>query len=335
MLTDSYDPGAATGIGSCEQAMDTVMRMRTAVEAQGQRLRGIGVTFSGDAAAPAALLLEALTDAGFDNVVAVRFRHAAEALPGDAEQAAVCLIEPGLATVLMASADDEDVPAVHQREIEPAAPDDEVIEWLATVFPADGPRPGTLIVSGPAAGLGALAARIEARLGLPVTAEAGAQLALARGAAQALGPDGEVSPELAEALTQPATPAQPGAAMARRWPLSYASALVMLVAGVLSFVVSLALALSLQLTAAAEAPSPQAAPQPVRAPRVAPIAPVAAPSLRPAAPPQQAPAPPEAVESVAEAPPPAAPSGAARDEPAAPPTEPEPAEPAGYPAALG
>ena len=46
----------------------------------GHRLHSIGVTWSEDANAEASLLLESLSESGFDNVIAVRFPEATEAL---------------------------------------------------------------------------------------------------------------------------------------------------------------------------------------------------------------------------------------------------------------
>lgn len=68
--------GVTAGNAS-EQATATVQHVQTLVEAQGERLRGVGVTWSDDATVEAALLLESLAVAGIDNVVPVRFDQAA------------------------------------------------------------------------------------------------------------------------------------------------------------------------------------------------------------------------------------------------------------------
>jgi hypothetical protein len=121
VLADARDADGATlagaeftvqprrdGVGAVNasaQAAAAVLRVHTLVEAQGERLRGIGVTWSADAAAQSALLLESLTGAGFDNVVPVRFHQAAESLTEGATEAdaqlalargAALALEPGL-----------------------------------------------------------------------------------------------------------------------------------------------------------------------------------------------------------------------------------------------
>lgn len=271
--------GGLETVNASEEAAAAVVRLRTAMEAQGQRLHGIGVTWSGDAAAEAALLFESLTDAGFDNVVPVRFRQAAEALPGGlSEHAALCLIEPGRATMLMMDGCQADVPGVNQHEIDDA---DDVLNWLSTLFTAGGRRPPVLILSGSYDDLDALAGRAEATLGFPVVAETGAQLALARGAALAVEPGAEFGDEPVPAPPEAAVPGEPPVGQARPRPLTYAGALTMLVVGVLTFVVSLSITLSLQL-----APETQVrASEPVAKSQAIPNAPVAAPVSEVAAPP--------------------------------------------------
>nr|WP_245604924.1 hypothetical protein [Mycobacterium genavense] len=56
------------------------MRVDAQTTAGDHHLRVVGVTWTDEAAAQAALLLEALTDAGFDNVVPVRLLEAVETL---------------------------------------------------------------------------------------------------------------------------------------------------------------------------------------------------------------------------------------------------------------
>ncbi len=251
-------PAGGTGAGNVSaQVAAAVLRLQDALEMQGRRLHGVGVTWSGEAAAEAALLLESLSGAGFDNVVPVRFHQAAESLadgvdaPGASEQAAVCIIEQGSATVVLPDGGDG-VPSVSEREF---SGDDELSDWLATFFTADSRRPESLVVAGSDTELDAVAARLEARLSLPVVAEAEAQLSLARGAALALDPGAA----LAEARRDAAPALDRGIGAAPSRPLSYTGALTMLVAGVVTFVVSLSLTLSLQLTPAKDQPPVQRA----------------------------------------------------------------------------
>lgn len=90
--------GGVDAVNASEQAAAAVLRVQTMVETQGERLRGVGVTWSADAVAEAALLVESLTDAGFDNVLPVRFDQAAESLTGGsaepAEPSAPAAAEP-------------------------------------------------------------------------------------------------------------------------------------------------------------------------------------------------------------------------------------------------
>ncbi len=238
-----------TGNASAEAAA-AVLQLRTLVEAQGLRLRGVGVTWSADAAAEAALLLESLTDAELDNVVPVRFRQAAESLTDglDAaeqpEHAAVCVIEPDMVTVLRHHTGDGTAPTV-TRHVDS---NDALTDWLRTLFSATDRRPGTLIICGPDAdGLDELAAELEGELGLPVVVAADPQRALAHGAALALEPGAEFAgAELHDAARSDSTVDDVDRVDPRT--LSYAGALAMLVAGVLTFVVSLSMALSLQFT---------------------------------------------------------------------------------------
>lgn len=162
---DEFAVGASVRAGNAaERATAAVLQTRAAAGANGQRLHAIGVTWSDDAAVDAALLLESLTDAGFDNVVQVR-----------ASQAAAALTRP-----------------VNKSR---------------------------------------------------------APLAFAHGAAQASTLDAEFLDE------QPVQP-HPVAHHSRSRPLSYVGAVTMLVAGVLSFVISLSLAVGLQL--APDRPGPSA-----------------------------------------------------------------------------
>lgn len=214
VLADGYDGGAAAlasaeftvqpgpnrigAVNAAEQTAAAVLQVQTMLTARGERLHGIGVTWSADAAVAAALLVECLTDAGFDNVVPVRLHQAA----------------------------------------------------------ADGftePEP---------------------------------QLALARGAAQALQPSRELSGISADAppddlptLGQPSDPV-------RSRTVSYAGALAMLAAGSVGFVVSLSIALSVQLNPAKDAQP--AHHQVATAPVVSPTAPIVTPAAAHAAAPSAA-----------------------------------------------
>ena len=91
-------------VSTAEQVADEVLRVEALASASDRRLRVIGVTWNDEASAQAALLLEALTDAGFDNVVPVRYLEAVETLARAIapvigyEQTAVCILEHEWAT---------------------------------------------------------------------------------------------------------------------------------------------------------------------------------------------------------------------------------------------
>jgi len=225
-------------------------RVCTMAAARGERLHGVGVTWSDDAAVAAALLIEALADAGFDNVMPVRFSEAAASLSGGVgrrgDRTAVCVIEPGLATlVLLDSSGDED-PIATTSVIGGI---DDVRGWLADAFASGGHRPDVLLVAGSMRGMDRLGRRLESTLKVPVFVQTGAQQALARGAALALAshPDLTGAP-IEEGPTSLAT------GSVRPRSLAYAGALTMLAGGAVMFVASLSAALSLQLSPAKELP---------------------------------------------------------------------------------
>ena len=99
-------------VSTAEQVADEVLRVEALAGASDHRLRVVGVTWNDDASAEAALLLEALTDAGFDNVVPVRYLEAVETLAQAIapvigyEQTAVCILEHDWANVVMVDAHD-------------------------------------------------------------------------------------------------------------------------------------------------------------------------------------------------------------------------------------
>ncbi|HET9877553.1 MAG TPA: hypothetical protein VFQ37_17640 [Mycobacterium sp.] len=251
-LTVGRHCGGGDSANTSEQAAAAVLCLQAMVEERGQRLRGVGVTWSGDAAAEAALLLESLTEAGLDNVVPVRFRQAAESLTGAvgpiarSDQIAACIVEPGMATVVMMDGCGDDAAGTAQHATEG---EDDLTSWLTRLFTPEGWWPGALVVAGSGTALDKLAARLGSTLAIPVFAQTGAHLALAHGAALALAP----CAEFAETPLDGA-PVDFDRGPVRSRTLSYAGALTMLVAGVLTFVVSLSTALSLQLIPAKELP---------------------------------------------------------------------------------
>lgn len=291
----------ATAISTSEYVAGAMSRTRAM--ANGRQPHTIGVTWSDNSQLEASLVLSSLTDAGFDNVVAVRSPEAGEALArgiGRAvgyQQTAVCVIEPGSVFVSLVDTDDHVVDTVTFDENTKRS----LIGWLSSVFDANEWRPECLILVGPDADLTGLAKRLEHNLRIPVFAPPEAELALARGAA------------LASAQNPVSAYGDYGESQGRRsWPLPYAAALTMLVVGVLAFVVSVSLVAGMKLTGNTKPGATSAgesAAKPTTPPAVAQVAP-------PAAPPHVAPAPPpEAVPAL-------------QPEPAAVPTAAQPASPA-------
>jgi hypothetical protein len=233
-------------VDNAEQVTAAVLQTRAMVDARAQRLHAVGVTWSEDAAADAALLLESLTDAGLDNVVPIRFLRAAESLTRGigpvigSEKAAVCFIEDCSATLVMVG----NAGGRAQTAITQAIDDDGLIGWLTTMCREPDWRPDGLVVagSGSTANLDVVARRLETTLVIPVFTQTGGQLALARGAASAATPSAEFS-------DAPPTeaPGARGGAHRRSRPLAYAGGVAMLAAGAVTFVVSLSLAVGLQL----------------------------------------------------------------------------------------
>jgi hypothetical protein len=288
---DLQQDGGPTAARAAEQVADAVTRTK-AIEHRGvHRLHSIGVTWSGEATTEASLLLESLTQSGFDNVVPVRLPEASEALArgiGHAvgyDNTAVCVIERDTAIVLV----DTDY-GVMQTSANDLVDSEDMIRWLNATFAREGAHPEALCVVGSFSDRDALISRLEAALSLPVFAPADTELALARGAALASAANGVFThAEVTE------DPIYDTAADGHRWPLSHMGLLFTLVAGVLTFVVSLSLAVSLQLapgrnSGQAEArqvsntsPAPPAVVKPVPPPPAA--------VQLPAADPPQAPAP--------------------------------------------
>ena len=275
-----HDRGLVSAINTSEKAAAAVLRTEAIATARGHRLHSIGVTWSEDANTEASLLLESLSESGFDNVVAVRLPEATEALArGIAsvighEITAVCVIEPDAVVVLVVDTADGAVQTAVNHAV---TTDVDLARWLSAIFVQADWRPEALVLVGSCSGLDAITPHLEDVLAVPVFVPAEAQLALARGAAiaSAHGPEfflDESGEDTGRVHTMPR----------RSWPMShFGAAGVMLGVGVVTFVVSGSLAIGLQLTSGegantAEKPSAantSEAPAAVKAVRPAPVAP--------------------------------------------------------------
>jgi hypothetical protein len=242
-------------VSTAEQVADEVLRVDALAAASDHDLRVVGVTWNDQASAQAALLLEALTDAGFDNVVPVRWLEAVETLARAIapvigyEQTAVCVLEHEWATVVMVDThDDETQTAIkHVR-----GGFDGLTCWLAGMFERNGWRPGGVVVVGADSDIHGFSWQLEKALPIPVFAQTMAQVTVARGAALAAASSTEFTDEQLVADTS-----EPAAAPARPRQLSYAGAVTALAAGAVSFVASVSLAVGIQLAPGAQPTAPK------------------------------------------------------------------------------
>ena len=241
-------------VNTAEQVADEVLRVDALAVESEQRLRVIGVTWNDEAAAQAALLLEALTDAGFDNVVPVRFLEAVETLALAIapvigyEQTAVCVLEDDGTTVVMVD--------THDGETQTATKHvrggfDGLSRWLTGMFERNGWQPGGVVVVGPHNDIDGFSWQLEKTLPVPVFVQTMAQVTIARGAALSAAQSTEFTDEqlVVEASSEPVpTPA-------RQRQLSYAGAATALAAGAVTFVCSLSLAVGIEFGPASAKPA--------------------------------------------------------------------------------
>ncbi len=243
--------GGVPAVSTAEQVADEVLRVNALAAESGQHLRVIGVTWNDEASAQAALLLESLTDAGFDNVVPVRWLEAVETLARAIapvigfEQTAVCVLERDCSTVVMVDAHHDGAQTAVKRV---SGGFDGLTSWLTGMFDRQGWRPAGVVVAGSDTDITALSWQLEKALPVPVFAQTMAQVTVARGAALAAARSTEFTDEQLVARID-----VPVAAPARPRQLSYAGAVTVLAAGAITFVTSLALAVGLQLAPDKEA----------------------------------------------------------------------------------
>ncbi|BCO35817.1 hypothetical protein MHEC_22500 [Mycobacterium heckeshornense] len=297
--------GGMRATDTAEQVAAAVFRAQELAATLERRLHVIGVTWNDDAAAEAALLLESLTSAGFDNVVPVRSLQAAETLARGLvpvigyDKTAVCVMDDDSTTVVMVDVSGGSTRTA-VKQLRGGA--DRLTRWLTAMFDGSRWRPRGVVVVASDSELDLISSQLEKALPVPVFTQNAAHLARARGAALA----SAQSTEFTAAQVTAAPPDDPWQRPRSR-PPSYAGALSALVVGAVTFVGSLSLAVGLQVI-------------PNKEPR--PAARVAHSSARP--PVAQAPTPPpaRAVTPVVEAPPTAA--AQQSPEPAVPPPSAEP-----------
>jgi len=305
-ILDHRELALPTGRGvragtTAEQVIDEVLRVDVLAAASDHHLRVIGVTWSDEAAAQAALLLEALTDAGFDNVVPVRLLDAVETLARAIapvvgyQQTAVCIVEQDGTTVVMVDtqAGETQTAIKHVR-----GGFDGLTSWLTGMFDRNGWRPGGVVVVGPPSDIDGFSWQLEKTLPVPVFAQTMAQVTIARGAALSAARSTEFTDEQLVAAHR----VEPAAAPARPRRLPYAGAATALGAGVITFVSSLSLAVGIELAPNSQpagsrhvvhAPAPQVAEAVAPAVAPAPAAPPAAQAKAPGGEPGAEPGTPE------------------------------------------
>ncbi|GAB4938296.1 hypothetical protein MAHJHV61_35010 [Mycobacterium avium subsp. hominissuis] len=298
--------GAVRAASAAEQVVDEVLRVEAAAAGSDRRLRVIGVTWNDEASVPAALVLEALTDAGLHNVVPVRFLQAVETLAQAIapvigyEQTAVCVLEHDWTTVVMVDSHDGQTQTATKQV---RGGFDGLTRWLTGMFERDGWQPGGIVVVGAHSDIDGLSWQLEKALPVPVFVQSMAQVTIAQGAALSAARSTEFTDEqLVARRTEPVTPAP-----VRHRRLSYAGAMTALTAGAISFVGSVSLAVGIHVGPASATASAKHATHPP-APQVAeavkavtplpavpqtkpqtkpPIGPAPAPAGEPAAPDEQ------------------------------------------------
>ena len=240
---DDFEVRTATGLQAVytsEQASAAVLDAQAAAAGHDQRLHVVGVTWSDEAAAESAMMLETLTDAGFDNIVPVRLHDACDMLARAItpmlgyDKAAVCVLDGESTIVVMVDAcDDVAQSAIKQLSGGPGA----LVHWLTALFDRSSWQPGGIVIVGPDDDLDVLSRRLTKIVPVPVVTQPGAELALARGAALASAQSTEFTDD-AIAETVDSWRRDPNVSSQN----SYAGALTMLAAGAVTFVASLSLA---------------------------------------------------------------------------------------------
>ena len=174
-------------------------------------------------------MLEALTDAGFDNVVPIRFLEAVETLAQAIapvigyEQTAVCILDHDWATVVMVDThggETQDGDEARARRLRRA------VSLADRHVRRNGWQPGGVVVVGADGDIDGLSWQLEKTLPVPVFVQSMAQVTIARGAALSAARSTEFTDEqLVEHLSEPVP------APAQKRQLSYAGALTALAAG--------------------------------------------------------------------------------------------------------
>ncbi|KAA1248492.1 hypothetical protein F0Q45_20235 [Mycobacterium simiae] len=237
------DGPGVPAVETAEQVAAEVLRATRLATECDHRVRVIGVTWNDEASAQAALLLEALTAAGFDNIVPVRLLDAVETLAQAIapvigyQQTAVCILEHEWATVAMVD--------THDGETQTAVKYvrggfDALTSWLTGMFDRGSWHPAAVVVVRSDRDVRDFSWQLENALPVPVFAQTMAQVTIARGAALAAARSTEFTDAgLLAAAGEPT--------VAPKRSRHYAGAATTLAAAAVTFVVSVSLAIGLQL----------------------------------------------------------------------------------------
>jgi hypothetical protein len=326
--------------------------------ASGHQVGSVRVTWTEDVEADATALLKSLADLGFDNVLTIPLNQATRTWgievgrANEHNKTALCILEPGTATVMVVATGAGSVRTAVTNTREHAA---DLVNWLTTIFNRDGWLPESLHLVGARDDLDAVAGPIGDALPIPVSDSVDTQLALARGAALVTVTPVGVRPSLtaeapADDRDDPAPRGEPPWLVSQAKKVAISAAAVAIVGAALSLAAGSAL--NVETVSAQEANPPaegasvtsasvHTVPTRISAPPAPPVQPLAAqPPPAPPAPPETPQVPVEPltaavpepasvpVRQTASAPPPAAPLAAPAAPVAPPPAAPIAAPPA-------
>jgi hypothetical protein len=185
---DAFDVQSGAGLGDMSQHAAAARGAHAIATTSGHTVGSVRVTWSQDVEASATALLKSLADLGFDNVFAIPLSQATRTWAIEAGRAnehhktALCILEPGTATVMVVATGAGSVRTAVTNTRERAT---DLVDWLTTIFNRDGWLPECLYLVGSHDDLDAVTAPISDSLPIPVFDSFDSQLALARGAALA------------------------------------------------------------------------------------------------------------------------------------------------------
>ncbi|MDX6421765.1 MAG: hypothetical protein QOG28_6385 [Trebonia sp.] len=185
---DAFDVQCDAEAGDKPQHSAAARGAQAIATASGHKVGSVRVTWSEDVEPDATALLKSLADSGSENVHPIPLSQAARSWAVEAGRAsehaktALCILEPGTATVMVVATGAGSVRTAVTNTREHTA---DLVDWLTTIFNKDGWLPECLHLVGSQDELDAVTGPIDDALPIPVFASVDSQLALARGAALA------------------------------------------------------------------------------------------------------------------------------------------------------